>query len=91
MAFGDAGALLAEPMLAVVEGLGAALVRAKGFVHIAGETRRGFLERAGTRTSLSFGEPWATISRGPIRADRRGARRRGAQRQLWACRAADSQ
>ena len=52
------GALLAEPMLAVVEGLGAALVRAKGFVHIAGEPRRGFLERAGPRTALSFGEPW---------------------------------
>ena len=35
-----------------------ALVRAKGFVHLAGEPRRGFLERAGLRTELRLGEPW---------------------------------
>jgi G3E family GTPase len=89
VAFGDAGALLAEPMLAVVDGLGAALVRAKGFVHIAGDPRRGFLERAGTRTSLSFGEPWGDD---PPRTDLvligEGLDAAALQRQLWACRAA---
>jgi G3E family GTPase len=88
VAFGDAGALLAEPMLAVVDGLGAALVRAKGFVHIAGESRRAFLERAGTRTSLSFGDPWGDD---PPRTDLvligEGLDAAALQRQLWACRA----
>ena len=50
--FTDPEPLLAEPLLAVIDGLGAALVRAKGFVHLAGDDRRGFLERAGARTGL---------------------------------------
>ena len=58
--YNDAAPLLAEPLLAVVESLGPALVRAKGFVHLAGEPRRGFLERAGLRTTLQLGEPWGT-------------------------------
>ena len=37
----------------MIEGLGAALVRAKGFVHLAGDDARGFLERAGARTGLT--------------------------------------
>ena len=53
VAYTDAAPLLAEPLLAVVERLGPALVRAKGFVHLAGEPRRGFLERAGARTSAA--------------------------------------
>jgi G3E family GTPase len=88
VAFSDPGALLAEPMLAVVEQLGPALVRAKGFVYIAGEPRRGFLERAGLRTSLSFGEPWGNE---PPRTDLvligEGLDAAALQRQLWACRA----
>jgi len=85
--FADDAPLLAEPLLAVVEGLGAALVRAKGFVRVAGEPRRGFIERAGARTSLSLGEPWGNdpprteivligeeLDAGAIR------------RQIWACR-----
>ena len=51
--FTDPDPLLAEPLLAVIDGLGAALVRAKGFVHLAGDGRRGFLERAGARTGLA--------------------------------------
>jgi G3E family GTPase len=91
VAFGDAGALLAEPMMAVVDGLGTSLVRAKGFVHIAGETRRGFLERAGTRTSLSFGEPWGDDQpRTDLVLIGEGLDAAALQRQLWACRAAGS-
>jgi G3E family GTPase len=87
--FADDAPLLAEPLLAVVEGLGAALVRAKGFVRVAGEPRRGFIERAGARTSLSLGAAWGDepprteivligeeLDAGAIR------------RQIWACRAA---
>ena len=85
--FSDDTPLLAEPLLAVVEGLGAALVRAKGFVRVAGEPRRGFLERAGTRTSLTLGDPWGDE---PARTEivligeelDAGAIRR----QIWACR-----
>ncbi len=88
VAFGDAGALLAEPMLAVIDRLGEALVRAKGFVHIAGEPRRGFLERAGTRTSLSFGEAWgADAPRTDLVLIGEGLDAAALQRQLWACRA----
>ena len=88
IAYSDTTPLLGEPLLAVVERLGARLVRAKGFVHLAGEPRRGFLERAGLRTELRLGEPWGEASptteivligedldAGAIR------------RQIWACRA----
>jgi G3E family GTPase len=88
IAYSDTAPLLGEPLLAVVERLGTKLVRAKGFVHLAGEPRRGFLERAGLRTELRLGEPWGEASptteivligedldAGAIR------------RQLWACRA----
>ncbi len=56
--FADDAPLLAEPLLQVCERLGPALVRAKGFVHLAGEARRGFLERAGAHTTLKYAEPW---------------------------------
>ena len=55
--------------------LGSALVRAKGFVQLAGEPRRAFLERAGDRLTLQLRR--ALAARPPAqrdRADRRGAR-----------------
>ena len=46
--------------------LGSALVRAKGFVQLAGEPRQAFLERAGLRLDLRLGEPWPP---GPRRSE----------------------
>src|SRR5262249_9139678 len=60
VAFSDDAPLLAEPLMRVIDGLGAALVRAKGFVRVAGESRRGFLERAGDVTALRLLEPWGS-------------------------------
>ncbi|HMF39927.1 MAG TPA: GTP-binding protein [Polyangia bacterium] len=86
--FADPEPLLAEPLLAVIEGLGAALVRAKGFIHLAGDDRRGFLERAGERTALRPGEPWGPEPRATelvLIGD--GLEGDAIRRQLWACRA----
>jgi G3E family GTPase len=86
--YADPEPLLPEPLLAVIEGLGEALVRAKGFVHIAGDDRRGFLERAGARTGLSFGEAWGADARGTelvLIGDSLDGD--AIRRQLWACRA----
>src|SRR5205814_3633812 len=47
--FSDDAPLVGERVLAYVESLGERLIRAKGFVHLAGDARRGFLERAGIR------------------------------------------
>jgi G3E family GTPase len=80
--------LLGEPLLDVVTRLGDALVRAKGFVNLAGEARRGFLERAGARTSLRLDEPWGDAPRRTelvLIGD--GLDADALRRQLWACRA----
>lgn len=87
--FADDGALVAERVMAVIDGLGDRLVRAKGFVNLAGEGRRGFVERAGIRTSLELREPWGDAPRRTeivlIGDDLDEAALR---RALWACRAA---
>jgi cobalamin biosynthesis protein CobW len=88
VAYADPGPLLAEPLLAVVDRLGPALVRAKGFVHVAGEPRRGFLERAGLRTELRFGEPWGDTSPSTeLVFIGEGLDAGTIRRQIWACRA----
>lgn len=87
--FADPAPLCREPLLAAVEALRARLVRVKGFVHLAGETRRGFLELAGAELSLRLGAPWARgepprselVFIGEDLDDQMVARR------LWACRA----
>lgn len=88
VAFSEDEPLLAEPLLDVVARLGDSLVRAKGFVHLAGEPRRGFLERAGARTELRLDEPWGD---GPRRTELvligEGLDAAALRRQLWACRA----
>ncbi len=89
--FVDDAPLVGERVLAVIEQLGARLVRAKGFVHLAGDDRRGFVERAGIRTSLSTREPWG---RDPRRTELvligDDLDEPALQRALWACRAANA-
>lgn len=88
VAFSDPEPLLAEPLLAVIESLGDALVRAKGFIHLAGDDRRGFLERAGARTALAPGERWGAEPRATELVLIGDALDGDAiRRQLWACRA----
>jgi len=87
-AFADDVPLLGEPLLGLCRRLGDALVRAKGFVHLAGEARQGFLERAGSTLSLRLGDPWPP---GPRRTEivliGEGLDPAALQRQLWSCRA----
>ncbi|HEU0032499.1 MAG TPA: GTP-binding protein [Kofleriaceae bacterium] len=88
IAFSDDAPLVGERVLAVVESLGDRLVRAKGFVHLAGDERRGFVERAGIRTELRHLEPWGDAPRRTelvlIGDDLDEA---AVHRALWACRA----
>jgi G3E family GTPase len=87
--FADPTPLVAGEVLAYVRSLGDRLVRAKGWVHLAGEARRGWLERAGARTELTLGEPWADE---PARTELvligDGLDDAAVRRALWACRAA---
>jgi G3E family GTPase len=88
ISFADDAPLIGERVLAVIQGLGERLVRAKGFVHLAGDARRGFVERAGVRTELRYEGDWGD---GPRRTELvligedldEGALHRA----LWACRA----
>lgn len=82
--------LLAEPLLRLVEGLGDQLLRAKGFLNLAGERRRGFLEVAGVRTTLRYGEEWGDDEqpRTELVLIGEGLDEAALRRQLWACRAA---
>jgi G3E family GTPase len=88
-AFSDEGAAyLPEPLLALCDRLGPALVRVKGFVHVAGESRRGFLERAGRRTELRLGDPWpAGARRTELVFIGEGLDPGALRRELWTCRA----
>jgi G3E family GTPase len=87
--FADPAPLLAGPLVAAVEEMRARLVRVKGFVHLAGDARRGFLELAGTELALRPGPPWSAdeprrselVFIGDDIDDDQLARR------LWACRA----
>lgn len=89
IAFTEDAPLVGERVMAVVLGLGERLVRAKGFVHLAGDDRRGFVERAGVRTELTYREPWGAEPRRTelvlIGDDLDEA---AVHRALWACRAA---
>jgi cobalamin biosynthesis protein CobW len=86
--FTDDAPLVGERVLAVIDALGSRLVRAKGFVNLAGESQRGFVERAGIRTSLELRDPWGNEPRKTevvlIGDDLDEAALR---RALWACRA----
>lgn len=85
LSFSSAAPLLADPLLSICRDLGARLIRAKGFVNAVGETRRGYLDRAGDRLSLRFDEPWPP---GPRRSELvfigHGIDAGSLERQLWA-------
>ena len=88
IAFTDDAPLVGERVMAVVESLGDRLVRAKGFVHLAGEDRRGYVERAGIRTTLTHRDPWGDAPRRTelvLIGD--GLDEGAIHRALWACRA----
>jgi G3E family GTPase len=81
--------LLAEALLAMCARLGSALVRAKGFVQIAGDARQAFIERAGLHLGLRYGDLWPADgdARSEIVLIGEGLDAAALQRQLWACRA----
>jgi G3E family GTPase len=87
--FADDAPLVGERVMAVIESLGDRLVRAKGFVHLAGEPRRGFVERAGVRTSLELRDAWGgEAARSEIVLIGDDLDEAALRRALWACRAA---
>lgn len=89
VAFRDPAPMLAEPLLALLERLGDRLLRAKGFVHLVNEPRRGFLEHAGVRTSLERGPEWGEETpRTELVIIGEDLDDAAVRRQLWACRVA---
>jgi G3E family GTPase len=86
-AFSDEAPLLPAALLALCERLGPGLVRVKGFVHVAGEDRPGFLERAGNVTELRYLEAWSGPPRSELVFIGEGLDPGALRRELWACRA----
>jgi G3E family GTPase len=84
-AFSEEAPLLAEPLLALCHRLGPALVRVKGFVHVAGDDRRGFLERAGNVTELRYAEPWTGPRRTELVFIGEDLDPGALRRELWSC------
>jgi cobalamin biosynthesis protein CobW len=65
------------------------LLRVKGFVHLASESRRGYLELAGDRLSLELGEPWGEDTpRTELVLIGDALDEAAIRRRLWACRTA---
>jgi G3E family GTPase len=85
--FSDDAPLVGERVLAYVQSLGDRLIRAKGFVHLAGDARRGFLERAGIRTELRHDGEWAAAPRTELVLIGDDLDEAAVHRALWACRA----
>jgi G3E family GTPase len=87
--FVDDAPLLAGPVMALIDALGDTLLRAKGFLYLAGERRRAFLEVAGVRRELRFDREWGSE---PRRTELiligENLDEAALRRQLWACRAA---
>ncbi|MBL0220650.1 MAG: GTP-binding protein [Myxococcales bacterium] len=85
--FTDDAPLLGDRVLAALDALGDRLLRAKGFLNVAGDDRRGFVERAGIRTELRYLEPWGE---GPRKTELvligDGLDEAAIHRALWACR-----
>ena len=89
ISFADASPLLGERLLALVKRYQSHLFRVKGYVHIADEDKRGYIELAGDRVSLSFEEDWPEGVERTSEIVMIGSELDEAaiRRQLWACRA----
>lgn len=88
VSFAEKAPLLEDRLLALVEKFRPLLYRVKGFVHIAGDQRRAFLELAGDRVTLEFGEEWASDEpKSEIVMIGDNLDEALIRRQLWACRA----
>ena len=78
--------LASEPLLAAIRELAPTLLRAKGFVHVAGSERRAILSLASGRVELTRGEPWGSE---PRRTELvligEGVSEEAIRRRLWAC------
>jgi G3E family GTPase len=66
VAVADDRPFVASSLLELCDRLGSRLLRAKGFVAVAGDERRAFLEKAGARSELRFEGPWPA---GPRRSE----------------------
>jgi G3E family GTPase len=86
--YADPEPLLEQPLLDLLGDLGDRLLRVKGFVHVAGTDRRGYLELAGAHTSLELREPWADEApRTELVLIGEDLDEAAVRRRLWACRA----
>jgi G3E family GTPase len=80
--------LLGEAVLEVLERLGASLVRAKGFVRVAGSSQAAFAEKAGAVLELRTELPWPGEPRTELVLIGADLDEAAIRRALWACRAA---
>ena len=87
-AFSEATTLALEPLQKLIEDLGVALVRCKGFAHVvdAGEARWLYVERAGVRTTYEPREPVGNHTELVFIVEERSISEESLRRQLWACR-----
>jgi len=87
-AYQDDAPLLEAPLMALLSRWGPTLVRAKGFVNLAGASEPYLVEKAGDRTLLQPGSKWGS---GPRRTEfvliGEDLDPAAVKRQLWACRA----
>jgi G3E family GTPase len=79
--------LLPGPLLELVEAWRDRLLRVKGFVHIVGRPERGYLELAGTRAQLRYGESWSTSPTTELVFIGEDLDEAELRRRLWACQA----
>ena len=86
--FQDRAPLLRGPLLQVVDDLRPKLLRVKGFVYIAGEDRRGYLELAGDHVTLTLRETWPGEPSTELVFIGDGLDEPQLTRRLWACRCA---
>jgi G3E family GTPase len=84
----DDAPLLADPLVACVEDMRDRLVRVKGFVNVAGDDRRGYLELAGNTLALRYGDAWGDDPRvTELVLIGEGLDEAALRRRLWSCRA----